>query len=661
MRKYPSASGRQAPIQARSKPSRGMTLSGKKVRVISLVVVLLAAVFLVDRMRGMEVDEPILADQQTRVEAPLDPSVAVLAFDDISPDQDQEYFADGLSDTLIHVLAQVSGLKVTAKTSSFYFKGKDIELSEIARKLNVGALLVGSVQKSGDRVRVIAQLINAGDGTHLWSMRFDRELQDIFAIQDEIAREVVRALKVTLLDAEEERLTQRYQPTLEAYGELILGRQEMAKRTADSLAAAEQHFKEAIELDPDYPLAYFGLADTYELQVIYSGLVWEESLERRRPLVEKALELNPLSGEAYMARAGNHQDRQELEAAEEDFLKAIELNPNHATARHRYSDLLGSQGRFEEALVQIRVAAELDPMAQIIQVAIASSIWSMGRVEEALTLIRRNIERNPEFPNNYSLMAEYQTALGHLGVAQRWIAEAHQRNPEGPGVWMDECLGFLHLGDGLSAERCGRQLSEAHPQKFEAIYFPVLLHMYREEWTAATAIVESMLERAPGHRFGTWTLSKLLASKGEFARARRLMADVYPELLKDDLELAKTDPYAALTFAAILNANGEIKRRDIVLLAMEQQIATMHRTRGAGYGVTDLYIHAMRGDRDRAIAALREAIDVGWRKFWWELPRDWKLGSLRQDPEFIALLNELEADILEQRQWYEANKDQPLL
>ena len=208
-----------------------------------------------------------------------DKSIAVLAFADMSPDQDQEYFANGLSDTLMHVLAQVSGLKVTAKTSSFYFKGKNIDIAEIARKLNVGTILEGSVQKSGNRVRVIAQLINAGDGTHLWSMSFDRDLQDIFAIQDEIAREVVKALKVTLLDAEEERLAHRYQPTLEAYGELILGHQAMAKRTAAGLAAAEQHFKEAIELDPAYALAYVGLADTYSAQIFYASLVLEDLME----------------------------------------------------------------------------------------------------------------------------------------------------------------------------------------------------------------------------------------------------------------------------------------------------------------------------------------------------------------------------------------------
>jgi hypothetical protein len=138
------------------------------------------------------------------------------------------------------------------------------------------------------------------------------------------------------------------------------------------------------------------------------------------------------------------------------------------------------------------------------------------------------------------------------------------------------------------------------------------------------------------------------------------MVGVFPELLEDRAELAATDLYAALTFAAIHHANGEAERRDVLLLAMEAQIATMHRTRGVGYGVMDVYINHLRGNRDLAIAGLREAIDMGWRDLWWVWPIDWKLGDLRQDPEFITLMNELEADILIQRQWYEENKDKPL-
>ena len=434
----------------------------------------------------------------------------------------------------------------------------------------------------------------------------------------------------------------------------------MAKRTAEGLAAAEQRFKAAIELDPDYPLAYISLADTYDLQADYAGLVMEESLERRQPLVDKALELDPLSGEAYAARATIHRDRQELEAAEEDFLKAIELNPSYATAHHWYSLLLRAQGRFEEGLAQIRVAAELDPMAPVIQETVAESAWSVGRVEEALTLLRRGIEQNPEFPGFYRDMAFFQTRLGHVGEAQRWNQKARKRNPEGPDLWRQECFGFLNLGDPLSAENCVNQLSEVHPEKSETFLARLWLQIYRGEWKEVFSTREALLERSPGNRNNIAGLADSLAQRGDIERARRLMADAFPEYLEDGLELAAADLWEASIFAAILNANGETPRRDVLLLAMEERMATMHRTRGWGYGVTDMYIHAMRGDRDRAIAALHEAIDVGWRNSWWMLRQDWKLESLHQDPEFIALLNELEADILKQRQWYEENKDKPL-
>jgi len=605
---------------------------------------------------------------------PPEQSIAVLPFENMSGDPEQEYFSDGLSDTLIHVLAQVSGLKVTAKTSSFYFKGKNIDVGEIARELNVGTILEGSVQKAGNRVRVIAQLVNAGDGTHLWSKSFDRDLEDIFAIQDEIAQEVVKALKVTLLDAEEERLAQRYQPTLEAYERLILGRYEMGKRTATSLAAAEQHFKRAIELDPDYALAYVDLADTYGLQISYGGLVFEESLQRRQPLVEKALELDPLSGEAHAANASLHGLQQLLTGnhhydLQEEFLKAIELNPSTAKAHQSYSALLYDQGRFEEALAQIRLAAELDPMSPIIQTAIAGTTWDAGRAEEALVLARSNIERTPEFPSNYSQMADFQTRLGHLGEAQRLLREARRRNPKGSWIWNRECLGFISLGDSKSAEDCVNQLVEAYPENLLGLFLWVPLHAYRGEWNTALAMLEPLQERLPGWRAYPRILAYLTASQGDVERARRLMADAYPGFLQDGFELAVNDWefFTPVAFAAILHANGETQQRDALLLAMEERIATMHRIHGVGYGILDVYIHAMRGDHDRAIAALREAIDMGWRTSyvvlegsWWMLRHDWRLESLHQDPDFIAMVNELEADIRKQRQWYEDHKDDPL-
>jgi TolB-like protein/Tfp pilus assembly protein PilF len=598
-------------------------------------------------------------EPEVDVTGEITPSIAVLPFVDMSPDKDQEYFADGLADTLMHMLAQVGGLKVAARTSSFAFKGQNINVSEIARELKVGTVLEGSVQKAGNRVRVIAQLIEVVDGTHIWSANFDRDLVDIFAIQDEIAKEVVSALKVTLLDAEETRLTNRYQPTLEAYEQMILGRGEMAARTAERLDAAERYFKRAIELDPDYALAYVGLADTYALQQEYSDLVLEEAWELRQQLVDKALELDPDSGEAHTNRADLLSEKQDFDAAERAYLKAIDLNPNYATAHHWYSRLLRRLGRFEEALTQIRVAAELDPMAPIIQVSVAESVWDTGRVEEALSMARRNIERNPEFPNHYALMAAFQRSLGNLGQAMIWTHEATRRNPEGNRFW--ECVGLIHLEDDLSAEKCANRYSEAVPDKFSPIWVQVLLHGFRQESEAAQARMESILERTPDSRFATLILANILVKKGETERARRIIAKAYPELLEDEIELSETDLFSAFSFASALHANGETKHRDRLFSALERRMETMHRTRGSGYGITDMHIHAMRGDHDLAIAALREAIDDGWRTWWWGLRTDWRLTELLENPEFIALVEELEADIRKQRQWYEENKDKPLM
>ena len=286
-------------------------------------------------------------------------------------------------------------------------------------------------------------------------------------------------------------------------------------------------------------------------------------------------------------------------------------------------------------------------------------------------LVRRNMERTPEFPNNYTMMAEFYASLGQLGKAQRWRQEARRRNPGNASEWMWECMGFLNLGDIHSAEQCSEQLAESHPEKIRGQALNLPLMVIRGDWNAAIAELELKLKRLQGATPYQRILADMLAGQGDIERARALMAEAYPGLLDAEVELA-LDPAllaSARNFAAILDVNGEMQQRDILLRALEDRIETMHRVRGTGYGIVDVYIHVMRGDRDRAIAALGEAIDQGWkitRPFpldgnWWTLRRDWKLASLRDDPEFIALMEELEAEVRLQRQWYEENKDKPLL
>ena len=439
----------------------------------------------------------------------------------------------------------------------------------------------------------------------------------------------------------------------------------MAYRTADGLTAAEQHFKRAIELDPDYALAYVNLADTYGLQVVIGGLVFEESLQRIQELVAKALELDPLSGEAHASMAF-FKSSQQLKTGkvydqaideEEDWLKAVELSPNYATAHDYYGYFLSEQGRFDEALARFRIAAELDPMSPIIRQRLAYTTWNAGRAEEAL-------------PQNYDAMARIQAQLGHLGEAQRWNQEARRLNPNSGYTWLRECIGFLNLGDLPSAEDCCDQLLLAHPGKVVSYYGPKLvINAYRGNASSVIATLEEVITRVPGylpyHRY----LAYWIAGKGDIERARRIMAEVFPALLEDNPEVRTIDLHSPVVFAAILDAGGETRQRDALLLAAEEQIASIHRIHGKGYGILDVHIHAIRGDRDKAIASLREAIDAGWRApawapldgSWWTLRRDWILADLRDDPEFIDLMDELEADVQRQRQWYEDHKDDPLL
>ena len=592
------------------------------------------------------------------------PSIAVLPFVDMSRDADQEYFADGLSDTLMHMLSQVRGLKVAARTSSFTFKGQNKKVREIAEELGVKNVLEGSVQKAGDRVRVIAQLIDASDGTHLWSANFDRDLADIFAIQDEIAQEVVAALKVALLDEDQSRLTERYQPSLEAYEQVILGRQEVEKRTAASLAAAEAHFKKAIELDPNYPLAYVGLADTYNLQSDYADLRIEDEIELMRPLVGKALELDPLSGEAHTSRAAMLLDMGELDEAEKAFQRAIELNPSYARAHHWYSNALRSwKSAYEEALEPARRAAELDPLSPIIRANYAQTLYQLGQVEKAEALTREGIEDHPDFANFYRFLSGLAASSGDLGLARRWHQEVLRINPDGLPPRVQECYWMIEMLEDLAVQDCLERLEAEFSDNIPVIFLRINYESSQGNVDAVLRKASEVLERFAGNpEFARYIGSfkgYLLAGQGDLERALESYRAAFPELLEGKVD--SRNFYQAVQLAWVLKQDGQDQLAEALLEGAEGIIAARHRTRGAGYGIQDVYIATLRGHHDLALERLREAVDEGWRQNWrFELTQDYRLEPLREEPRFAAIVDEVRADILAQREWYQAHKDTPL-
>ena len=351
-------------------------------------------------------------------------SVAVLPFADLSQERTSEYFGDGIAETLIGALSSVSGLDVAARTSAFSFRGKNVDAREIGRQLGVASVLEGSVQRAGDRLRISARLVKASTGTNLWSETFDRNATDIFAVQDEVARAVVTALKGKLL-AGQARLAGS-EPTRdhEAYDLYLQGRFFWNKRAVPDLTRAIGFFEQAIARDSAFALAWSGLADDYIALAFYSSASSPATLAKARAAAEHALALNSELGEAHAARAYLLMIQDwKFAASDSEFRRAISLSPGYATAHKWYADLFEITGRLDEALRELRRARELDPLAPIIMANIGSTYASMGKEDDAVTWLEKALALDPDLP-----LALQNAAMIYFkrGDSARFFA-AHER------------------------------------------------------------------------------------------------------------------------------------------------------------------------------------------------------------------------------------------
>jgi TolB-like protein/tetratricopeptide (TPR) repeat protein len=324
--------------------------------------------------------------------------VAVLPFTNMSADADNEYFCDGLAEELSNALAKTEDLKVAARTSAFAFKNKHIEIAEIGRVLNVNTILEGSVRKSGNRLRITVQLINVSDGYHLWSERYDREMKDIFDVQDEITLAVVDAMKVTLLGGERAALLKRYTDKPEAYELYLRGRFFWNKRTPDAFKKAIEYFEQAIKLDANYALAYSGLADCYNFLGYYEEFSPQEISPKAKAAALRSLELDDTIAEPH-ASVAMYRWFYELNwtELEKHLRRSIEINPNYTSTHHWYSSALTTQGRFDEAIKEADAALRLEPLTPIVNANSARNYYLAGRYEKAIDLAIRTLELSPGF------------------------------------------------------------------------------------------------------------------------------------------------------------------------------------------------------------------------------------------------------------------------
>lgn len=359
-------------------------------------------------------------------------SVAVLPFVNLSPDPDNEYFSDGITDELIGALAGIEELRVTSRSSAFVYKGRREDVREIGKALGVGTVLEGSVRTSGDRLRISVELVETNGGYHLWSEVYDRTLEDVFAIQEEIARAVVDHLRVRLLRPG--GIVRHVTSDVDAYNLYLQGRFHLNRRTAASLGQAVEAFSRAVQADPSFALAHSGLADAHLLEERYGVVTPGESLPAAMRAARKAVEMDENSGEAHTSLAyARMLVEWDLRGAHEEFERAIDLNPRYAVAHHWYAWSLIRAGRHEHALSQLRDALALEPLSLIIRTNLGSVLYFARRFEDAVARLRETLTLNDGFPVAHQWLGRALLAQGRHDEAiqaQRRAAEILGPDPE---------------------------------------------------------------------------------------------------------------------------------------------------------------------------------------------------------------------------------------
>ncbi len=325
-----------------------------------------------------------------------DNSVAVLPFKDLSPKKDQEYFCDGMAEELINALTKIERLKVASGSSAFQFKGKSYDIREVGEKLKVQTVLEGSVRKAGDRLRITAQLVNVADGFHLWSEKYDRDMGDIFAVQDEISLAIVEKLKVKLVKKDKAEMIKRYTDNVEAYNLYLKGRYFWNKRTREGFTRGIQYFEKAIVEDSHFVLPYAGLADSYNLLGFYCILPPEKAFPKAKSAAMKGLEIDETTAEVHTALAFVRMYYDwEWEEAEREFTKAIELNPGYPTAHHWYAEYLALTRQMDDAIKEAKRALELDPFSIVMNTILGWTYYYSHKFTQAIEQFQRTSEMDP--------------------------------------------------------------------------------------------------------------------------------------------------------------------------------------------------------------------------------------------------------------------------
>jgi len=616
-------------------------------RLILIGALAVIAVLVVDRFRApAAVSTPLAGADTAQVSSAR--SIAVLAFADLSADGDQAYFAEGISEELLNLLARIDGLKVAARTSSFSFKNGETDIREIGRKLDVEAVLEGSVRKAGDQVRVTAQLIDVRTGFHLWSQSYDRKLENIFAVQDEIASAIVGALSLKL---DVGAATKTRTTNTEAFEHYLRGRQLSRDPKRDGLMRALAEYEQALALDPGYAAAYSGIAEAWLLLEDYGGYAADVAYAKAGEAAERALALDPGSVEALVAQAKLTASLRDTGRAIELFEQAFAINPNYSSGYLNYSDSLREIGEGPRALETMRKAVALDPLSAHIASRLVGFLNEAGQAQEARQRLDAILAATPNDDYAREEQGNIYLTQGRYADAIREFRFVHDARPGDAFSAARIVMAATYLEDEALA---GAWLAEA-TQRGEDNRWVLDARNLLAEWQrddgALAEIAKASSGRIEAHMQGV-----AAARRQEWDTAReRFLASLSQLHFKDGAGLTTLQSETLIWLAWAEKQSGRPQWQDH--LAMPKVLITRIVDEGGiQFGSRNTSNHyllariaAVEGDRATALAQLRKAAATTGFLPSWALANDPLFADWRDQPDFKAVTDGMRAHAAAER------------
>ncbi len=575
-------------------------------------------------------------------------SIAVLPFADLSANSDQAHFGDGVSEEILNLLAQVDGLNVAARTSSFAFRDGGKDIREIGRLLNVSTVLEGSVRTSGDSIRLTAQLINVVDGFHIWSKIYDGDLKDIFKIQDEVASSIATALVDSFTGLKTKPAART--DSIAASQAYRTGRLHWWRRTPAELQRAIELFAKALEHDSQFAPAYAAMADTWLLISLYGNITTVKATKKAQMMIEKALELDPESAEAFAALGLARWQIGQMDAAESALRQAIELNADYIPAQLWLAGVLGQQGRYPEEHLVLQGAMQRDPLNELLMVNYAGNLSIRGDWEAGRSMLSGLLDLRPDSTILLRFMSKMEIHNGNLADGWELANRAYQLAPDNPEDIANLARTWVLLGDTDEAERLvleGLQSSEQNSNLIGTHWMTLIVaRRYEEAERLVREQLASFGEELPAalKRDFDLQLGMIALIRGEFQRAHDLLISAINE---EGNAAYSGNQLMVITLAALASEYLGASEQASGLLRDAERL--IKRARLNGVDDQNIYYNeaillTMRSEPARAIAKLREAYNRGFRELW-VIDIDGRLEPLRNEPEFNALVEQIKSDI----------------